>query len=108
MTTEATPRKNSYDKNDMVRREAALIAGPLKVAAYRVRDPETLQWSNLQFHMTFNNTVMAVMGESGAELFANFVRDTLEKQSENSAAVKEYQKTRYKAAMIEDGIIKAP
>lgn len=68
---------NTYDKKDMVRREAVIIAGPMKIAAYRVCDPETLEWSSLQFHMTYDNHVMAVMGSSSAELFAKFVTDTL-------------------------------
>ena len=42
-------------------------------AAYRVRDPETNEFSNLQFHATWNNTVLAVMGEEAAKLFARFV-----------------------------------
>lgn len=66
---------NKYDKDDRVRREKVLTAGPLKLAAYRVRDPETNEWSALQYHMTYDNTVMAVMGEEAAKLFARFVND---------------------------------
>lgn len=72
--------ENRYDKRDIVRREAVLIAdgiGSMKMAAYRVRDPETGEFSPLQFHFTYDNTVMAVMGESAAKLFAKFINDTL-------------------------------
>ncbi|RWO08250.1 hypothetical protein [Mesorhizobium sp.] len=66
---------NTYDRTDMVRREKAVIAGPLKIAAYRVRDPDTGEFSDLQYHMTFNNTVLAMMSEATAELFVGFVQD---------------------------------
>ncbi len=66
---------NTYDRTDMVRREKIIIAGPLKIAAYRVRDPETDEFGCLQYHMTYDNTVMAVMSESAAKLFASFVTD---------------------------------
>lgn len=72
--------ENRYDKRDIVRREAVMIAdgiGSMKMAAYRVRDPETDEFSPLQFHFTYDNTVMAVMGERSAKLFANFINDTL-------------------------------
>lgn len=70
---------NRYDKYDMIKRESVVIAGPLKIAAYRVRDPETFEWSGLQFHMTFDNMISAMMGEEAAKLFAKFVTDiTLE------------------------------
>lgn len=68
---------NTYDKTDRVRRKAAIIAGPMKIAAYTVADPETGEHGSLQFHMTYDNTVMAVMGESAAKLFAKFVNDNL-------------------------------
>ncbi|OWZ90444.1 hypothetical protein B9J07_28070 [Sinorhizobium sp. LM21] len=50
-------------------------AGPLKIAAYQVRDPETGAFSKNQFHMTYDNTVMAVLDESSAKLFASFITD---------------------------------
>jgi hypothetical protein len=77
--TQETPvtHQNRYDKHDMVKREAVLIAGPLKLAAYRVRDSETLEWSKMQFHMTHDNTVMAVMSEEAAKLFSGFVNDIM-------------------------------
>lgn len=74
-------KANSYDKADMVRREAVILAGPLKVAAYRVRDPETGEFGSRQFHMTYDNTVMAVMGEEAAKLFVRFVSHTLDGES---------------------------
>jgi hypothetical protein len=73
--------ENQYDPRDIVRREACIIAdgdfAQLKMAAYRVRDPETGEFSALQFHATFNNMVLAVMGDQSAKLFAKFVTDTL-------------------------------
>ena len=70
------PKKNNYDKNDMISRESVIVAGAFKIAAYRLRDPETMEWGALQFHMTYDNTVMAVMGEEAAKLFASFVEDS--------------------------------
>lgn len=69
-----------YDKFKMVEQPHFLRAGPLKIAAYRVRDPETQELSALQFHMTYDNTVMAVMSSEAAKLFVKFVNDTFEKQ----------------------------
>lgn len=71
---------NVYDKRDIVRREHVLMAegsGALKMAAYRVRDPETGEFSKLQFHATYNNMVLAVMEEESAKLFATFVKSSL-------------------------------
>ena len=51
-----------------------MLAGPIKIASYRVRDPETLEWSSRQYHLTCGNTVMAVMGEEAAKLFIRFVQ----------------------------------
>jgi hypothetical protein len=78
-----TTTKNDYDKRDIIRRESVLIAdgsGEIKIAAYRVRDPGTDEFSKLQFHFTHNNTVLAVMGEEAAKLFMRFVTDTLAAQ----------------------------
>jgi hypothetical protein len=63
----------AYDKTDMVRRVGLMHANGLKLAAYTVRDPETGKHGAMQFHMTYNNTVMAVMGEEAAKLFSTFV-----------------------------------
>lgn len=73
----AIQEKNRYDTTDFVRLHNMMRAGPLKLAAYTVRDPETLKWSNLQFHMTWDNHVMAVMSENAAKLFADFVQNQL-------------------------------
>ncbi len=49
--------ENSYDTDDIVRREGLMLAEGLKFAAYRVREPtfgqpdEPNVWSNLQFHL---------------------------------------------------------
>lgn len=56
-------------------------AGPLKLGAYRVCDPETGEWSSLQYHMTYDNTVMAVMSEEAAKLFTNFVTELQEEEN---------------------------
>lgn len=69
--------RNDYDRMDMVRRESAIIADPLKMAAYRVVDPDTELFGDLQFHMTINNTVIAVMGEQAAKLFVGFYKRTV-------------------------------
>lgn len=66
---------NKYDERDIVKRESVLIAGGLKLAAYCVRNPETGEWSDLQFHMTYGDTIMALMGHESAKLFAKFVTD---------------------------------
>lgn len=71
---------STYDTKDRVDRVAVIAAGPIKVAAYRVRDPQTNEWSPMQFHMTYDNTVMAVMGEQAAKLFSKFVNDTMGQQ----------------------------
>lgn len=77
---------NRYDWRDIVRRESVIIAGPMKMASYRVRDPDTGEFSSLQFHLTYNNTVMAVMGEEAAKLFANFVLKLSESETAHAAA----------------------
>lgn len=76
-TNNAIRAENTYDKHDIVRRESVLTAGNLKMAAYRLRDPETGEFSKLQFHATYANTVLAVMDEESAKLFVTFVGMTL-------------------------------
>lgn len=73
-----TETPNTYDKLDRVKREAVVIAGPIKMAAYRVRDPETQEWSPLQFHLTYDNTIMAMLGENSGRMLAKFITDTLD------------------------------
>ena len=70
---------NRYDRTDIVRQNAVMRAGPLKIAAYQVRDPETQEFSKVQFHMTYDNIVMAMLDESSAKLFAGFITDFQEK-----------------------------
>ncbi len=69
--------ENHYDKKDRIQRGAVIIAGALKMAAYRVRDPETDEWGPQQFHATYDNHVLAMMGEESAKLFARFINSTL-------------------------------
>lgn len=61
---------------DRIKMEGEVLAGGLKLGAYRVRDPETGQFGPLQFHMTHDNYVLGVMSEHAAKLFANFVNQT--------------------------------
>jgi len=68
---------NTYDFLDRVNRVAEMRAGPLKIAAYTVADPQTLEHGKMQFHMTWDNTVMALMSEEAAKLFTRFVADVL-------------------------------
>lgn len=84
---------NRYDRRDVVERVTVLLAGPLKFAAYRVRDIETDEWSKLQFHMTHDNTVMAVMGEEAAKLFCRLVNDALDKTVLADALLSERNKS---------------
>lgn len=68
---------NGYDRNDVVKRGACIVAGPLRVAEYKVRDPETQEWSESQFHMVYDNHVMGLMSAGSARLFANFIHENL-------------------------------
>ena len=68
---------NQYDTKDRVKRGAVIIAGSLKMAAYRVRDPETDEWGPQQFHATYDNHVLAMMSEETAKLFAKFINSTV-------------------------------
>lgn len=68
---------NTYCDLDRVRRVAAISAGPLKLAAYTVADPETFEHGKVQFHMTWDNTVIGLMSEESAKMFAMFVCRTL-------------------------------
>ena len=75
--------ENKYDWKDRVERGSVIIAGGLKMATYRVRDPEDDQWSPLQFHATYDNHVLAVMSEESAKLFAQFINSTLDKNEDD-------------------------
>lgn len=68
---------NRWDNEDVVKQISVMMAAGLRVAAYRVRNLETKEWGPLQFHMTYNNLVMAIMTEEAAKLFVNFVNDTV-------------------------------
>lgn len=69
---------NRYDSDDIVRRSTALMAGPLKWAAYRVRDVATGEWTPYQFHETWDNTIVAAFPESVARHFVLFVQGTID------------------------------
>jgi hypothetical protein len=86
-------RGNSYDKRDLVDREGAIIAGPLKMACYRVRDPYSGEFGGRQFHATFDNTILALMGEEAAKLFARFVCGHLDIQFGEAVPPKEVHLT---------------
>lgn len=72
---------NRYDRKDMVDRVMVMMAGPLKFAAYKVRDPETDEWGPTQFHLVYDNHVMAVLSEQSARLFVTMYQQVMEKQS---------------------------
>lgn len=78
-------RRYVYDRNRIVFRSSQLLAGGMKLAAYQVRDIETDELSSLQFHMTYNNTVLAVMGEEAAKLFATFVNAAIDGQAKETS-----------------------
>ncbi len=65
--------ENRYDRKNLVDSVMVMHAGALKMGAYRVRDPETDEWSPLQYHLTYDNTVLAVLSESSAKLFCTMV-----------------------------------
>lgn len=64
---------------EQVRVEREMIAGPVRLACYRVLDPVKGEWSSRQFHMTYDNYVVAVMQEASAKLFASFINSTFAK-----------------------------
>lgn len=68
---------NQWDNDDLVRCIGIMTAGGLRMAGYRVRDPESKLFGPVQFHATYNNMVLAVMGEDTARAFSDFIRNTL-------------------------------
>lgn len=96
-----TKRENWYDRKDMVKMEACLGSGMVKIAAYQVRDPEDGEWSPLQYHMTYGNTVMCVMGAEAAKLFARFVSMNGD-YSESEIEAKRYDAARFLAEQLKD------
>lgn len=73
-----TPIANRYDRKDRVDRVMVMHAGALKFSAYRVRDPETGEWSKIQFHLLYNNHIMGMLSEESAKLFCTMVKSALE------------------------------
>lgn len=65
-------KENKYDSRDIIRRESVLQAEGFKIASYRVRDPETNEFGDLQYHITHNNTVIAIMSETMLRLLIQF------------------------------------
>jgi hypothetical protein len=61
---------------DMVQTDFVLKAAGMQVGAYRVRDVETGEFGKQHFHMTYNNYVMAAMGEEAFKLMANLIFDS--------------------------------
>lgn len=61
-----------------VKEVATIRAGGIKLTAFKVEDPGNGEWSTVQFHMIYGDTIMALMGEEAAKLFSRFVIDTLE------------------------------
>jgi len=64
---------NRYDDKDLVRKLGELRAHPIKIATYQVKDPTTNEWSVPQIHFTYDNIVCAVMSETMAKLFHNYI-----------------------------------
>ena len=92
---------NTYDKENIVQRVSMMVAGGLKFAAYRVRNPAAQtkdhEWSSLQFHLTYmpheevegrtlvNDSavaVCAVVPEHIAEGFVKFFHEAEAKATE--------------------------
>ena len=78
--------KNVWDSTDTVRLDGVILANGLRCAVYRVRDPETGDFGKRQFHMTYNNLVLAVMSEEAAKLFATFVTHQIDGTVSEDAA----------------------
>ena len=69
------------DGNQNVQMMRQVRAGPFQMGAYKVFNPISEDWSELQFHMTYDNYVCAVLSSSEAMLFSNFILKTCELQS---------------------------
>jgi len=50
-----------------------LMAAGIKLASYQVSDPLTEAWTEEQFHLTYNNTLIASLTRSEVELLQNFM-----------------------------------
>lgn len=66
---------NKYDKNDIIKLESKVIAGPMQVGCYRVKDVETGEFGKMQIHLTFDNHVMAVLSENSAKLLYSHLKN---------------------------------
>lgn len=87
---------NTYDKENIVKRESVMIAGGIKFGAYRVRHPGSEDgWSDLQFHLTYmpheeiggrtivsdgQVAVCATVPEKVAAAFIRFVEESEESE----------------------------
>jgi len=58
-----------------VLRESEIRAGPLRLMADRVWNLD--KYGPIQFQMTYDGDVEALMGEGSAKIFCQFVQDTL-------------------------------
>lgn len=68
----------SEEKRPMVRVVSETCGrNNLKISAFRMRDPETGQESELQFHMVYSGVVLAVMDQYSASIFSDFVQRNL-------------------------------
>ena len=74
-TSKTTAPVNEYDRLDQIKQIGRLEGQGLKIAAYQVRDPATGEFGPVQFHMTHDNHVLAVMSVNAAQLFTLFVLD---------------------------------
>ncbi|WP_112661811.1 hypothetical protein [Microvirga flavescens] len=66
-----------YDSADQVRVQRMISAGAITIAAYQVRDPATDRFGSLQFHMSCEEAAISSMSENAAQLFVQFVQETL-------------------------------
>ncbi|MGO4706725.1 hypothetical protein AB4072_13235 [Microvirga sp. 2MCAF38] len=66
-----------YDSADQVRVQRMISAGSIRIAAYQVRDPKTDCFGSLQFHMSCEEAAISSMSENAAQLFVQFVQETL-------------------------------
>lgn len=80
---------NRYDRKDMVERIMDMMAGSLKFGAYRVRDPETDAWGPIQFHLLYDNHVMAILSEQSAKLFVTMYQQVMDKQQASTSTPSE-------------------
>lgn len=60
--------EQDYDPTDDVQRSTYAVAGGLKFATYRVRNPvagagDPDEWSGPQHHLTYGDTIMAMLDE---------------------------------------------